>query len=157
MALTENKNTLRPGGFKFQLDPERFPNINFFTVGVDLPSVDAVSAEQSFRTQNLYVPGDKLVYNPLTITFLLDEDMKNYQELFDWIVHNANNDINPIYSDGTLTILNSHNNGVKQFYFHDLLPIIINGIEFDAQSDNNEYVRAQVTFQYTLFEIQDLD
>lgn len=152
MAITDNKNLLIPNSFRFQLDPAQFPNINFFNVACELPAIDASSAASTFRTQNLYVPGDKLVYNPLTISFMVDEDMDNYKEIFDWIVHNSNNDTDPIYSDGTLTVLNSHNNQVRQFYFHDLIPIIINGFEFDSQTTAAEPIRTQVTFQYTKFE-----
>ena len=35
--------------------------------------------------RDLPLPGDKLVYGDLNITFMVDEDMENYLQLYQWI------------------------------------------------------------------------
>ena len=35
---------------------------------------------------DMFVTGDKLTFETLNITFLVDEELQNYRELWDWIV-----------------------------------------------------------------------
>ena len=43
------------------------------------------SADQPTRLNNIFQPGDELYYEPLFIRFLIDENMKNYYQVHDWI------------------------------------------------------------------------
>ena len=36
--------------------------------------------------KDIEVPGDKLQYGDLVIQFLVDEDMKNYLEIYKWLM-----------------------------------------------------------------------
>ena len=43
------------------------------------------TANQVTRLNTVYQPGDELYYEPLFIRFLIDENMKNYYQIHDWI------------------------------------------------------------------------
>ena len=43
------------------------------------------AAEQPTRLNKIYQPGDELMYEPLKIKFLIDENMKNYYQVHDWM------------------------------------------------------------------------
>ena len=54
---------------------------------------------------------------------------------------------------GTLLILNSHNNVAKEVHFKGLFPTSLGGITFDAQGDFS-YASSDITFAYTTFEFK---
>ena len=42
--------------------------------------------EQLTPLKDIPVPGDKLTYSPLTMDFLVDENLENYREIHGWLV-----------------------------------------------------------------------
>ena len=89
MAVTDNQptnlNPLSPLGFRFQI--KRIPNINYFCQSVVLPTITMNPIEmQSTPFGIIPRPGDRLMYDPFTLRFRVDEDLKNYiKELTDEI------------------------------------------------------------------------
>ena len=61
-----------------------------------------------------------------------------------------------LYSDGTLTILNSNNIPKFKLIFENLFPISLTTLEFDATQTDLEYFTAEVTFKYTIYNIRDI-
>jgi len=88
----------------------------------------------------------------LSVRFLIDEDMKNYLEIHDWIQDNITKKT-ITKSDMILSVLSSHNNVNKQFQFLDAFPTSLSGVEFSTQSTEVEYVQGDVTFRYDRFKI----
>ena len=54
--------------------------------------------------------------------------------------------------DASLLIMSSHNNMVKTVKFQEIFPTALSTVEFNAQSTDVEYLQADVSFRYTLFE-----
>lgn len=79
----ENRNFLSPVGFKFQVG--KIPGVDFYCQSASIPAISMGSADQPTRLNNIYQPGDELYYEPLFIRFLIDENMKNYYQVHDWI------------------------------------------------------------------------
>ena len=73
-----NLNYLSPLGFKFTL--RRSPTVNYFCQSVDIPAISMTPVNTPTPVGILVRPGDKIVYEPLTLSFRVDEDMKNYIE-----------------------------------------------------------------------------
>ena len=151
MAVTANKNFLSPTGFKFKLDATKYPNLEYFCSGVNLPGIGMGAVEQPYRGVNLGFTGDRLTFEDLTITFNVSEDMDNYLETFNWMDKILRTEETEV-SDATLTILTSHNNAGKTIKFKDCFPTALSGFEFTTTSTEVEYLQASVTFKYTTFE-----
>ena len=83
---------------------------------------------------------------------MVDEDMKNYIEVFNWIQSNANENISAKH-DIILSILSSHNNVNKQIRFVNALPVSLGGVDFTTQTTSIEYLQSTVSFRYDYFEI----
>jgi len=79
--------------------------------------------------------------------------MENYLELFNWM-HNIINkgDAEDYKYDASLLIMSSHNNMVKTVKFQEIFPTALSTVEFNSQSVDIEYLQADVSFRYTLFE-----
>ncbi len=73
-----------PTKFKFSI--VKLPKVEYFCTQVNLPGVsisDNYSQPTPFR--DIPLPGEKLRYEPLSVTFLVDENLENYQEIHGWL------------------------------------------------------------------------
>ena len=170
----ENRNFLSPTGFKFSL--KRSPGAAFFCNQANIPSLDLGTAVQPSYLKDIDVPGDKIQFGDLSIRFLVDEDLQNYQEIQNWMrglgfpeslqeiydlqnqtvgttkLLGQNSTMN-IYSDGTLTVLDAMQNDNFKVKFSDLFPFSLSTIQFDATMADTEYFTAEVSFKYLNYTI----
>jgi len=149
--LTTNFNFLSPTGFRLTINRNRFANVEYFITGFTIPSVTMGEAAQGFRGHTSFLAGDAIGYDSLSLRFAIDEDMKNYTEIFDWMVKNR--EVGLDFSDMILTVLSNHNNGNKEFQFQDAFPTSLSGVEFTTQATDVEYLQADVSFRYSEFRI----
>tara|TARA_Y100001970_G_scaffold215780_1_gene264111 strand:+ start:475 stop:1101 length:627 start_codon:yes stop_codon:yes gene_type:complete len=71
---------------KFKFNIIKLPKVEYFCTAVNLPGIslaDNYSQPTPFR--NIPLPGEKLDYEPLSMTFLVDENLENYQEIHGWL------------------------------------------------------------------------
>ena len=171
----ENRNFLAPTGFKLVLN--RSPKVAFFSNAANIPGITLGEAIQPTYLKDIPTPGDKIVFDDFTVRFLVDEDLKNYMELQNWIrglgypeslqeiydLQNEERDITTksshvmdIYSDGTLTVLGSSQNAIFKILFRDLWPYSLTTLQFDATDTDVNYFTAEVGFKYTIYNITDI-
>ena len=159
MALTTNKNYLSPTQFQIVIERKNYPNISFFAQSVSHPSVSVAPAEVPFRRANVYMPGDKINFGQLSITALIDEDMNDYVEMFNWLTGNLEKHISPNEStdtiisstaDITINVLNSKNNKTKSIRYTSAFPVDISGIDFTSVTEE-QFLSFGVTFQFDQF------
>ncbi|NBV27695.1 hypothetical protein EBS02_01580 [bacterium] len=171
----ENRNFLAPNGFKFIL--ANYPQVDFFSNECNIPEITLGTAIQPTYLKDIDIPGDKLVYEDFTLKFIVDEDMKNYTQIHNWMrglgypesiqeIINLKKDNEYVtesyvntdiqyYSDGTLQILNSSFLPKFLVKFYQLFPISLSTLRFDATINDIDYLTAEVTFKYTLYDIMD--
>ena len=125
----------------------------------------------------LPTPGDIIEFGDLNLRFLVDEDLKNYMSIQNWIrglgfpedlsqfselemkglVRGSyKQDRQNIYSDGTLQVLTSSQLPNFQIVFKDLFPYTLSTLTFDATDSDIQYFTADVSFKYTIYNIIDL-
>ena len=61
---------------------------------------------------------------------------------------------NALFSDATLTILSNKNNPIVNVFFRDIYPIAMTGLSYNQAATDVEYLTAEITFAYQLFEIE---
>ena len=152
----DNINYLSPVGFRFSI--EYIPKTNWFLTSVNLPGISLGEINQPTPLMPTQVPGNDLVFDPLNITFLVDEDLQNWRELYDWLIglgfpndyseYKNQKENEQIYSDATLSILNSHMNSNYIITFKDLFPTNLSEVLFDSASGDIEGIKATATFRY---------
>ena len=57
------------------------------------------------------------------------------------------------YSDATLTILSNKNNPIVEIRYSDMFPVSLSGLDYNQQATDVEYLTAQISFRYKLYEI----
>ena len=167
----ENFNYFNPIGFKFEVD--KLPNVNFFCQSATLPGLTLGEATQPNPFRDIPTPGDKILFEELTIRFVVDEELENWLEMKEWIfglgypnsqeeyakLSRENSSIKPRgnkYSDGVLMILTSNKNAQIKVTFQDLWPVTLSGIQMDASVAEGDYITADATFAYTIYKVERL-
>ena len=159
MALTDNKNFLSPVGFSFKIDTTEFPNLEYFCTAVNLPGITNGDTPIPYKGVNLAFSGDRMGFEDLSIRFNITENMENYIETFNWM-HNLiqKKDADKNYkNDATLLIYTSHNNINNEIKFHDVFPVQLSSVEFNAQGTDVEYLQADLVLKYTSFEFRSIE
>jgi hypothetical protein len=162
IAIPENTSFLQPTKFTFT-----FPNLPFaryFGQTVMLPGVSTspVDVETPFATT--WRHGDKLQYEQLSITAIIDEDLRVWEETFNWLIAltkptefpeyiKYNKRDNPAYYDAVLTINTNANNPNLRFVFHDCHPISLGAIQFNVSDSAENTLTTDITFRYDYFQI----
>ena len=114
------------------------------------------------------MPGDTISFSELSISFILDENMKAYTELYEWMEYSINNEfvgqgprskkINPelpTQADISVSILSSHNNQSTRILYKGCSPTSLSGLQLSSVASSVDYLTFDVTFQFTGFEFKD--
>jgi len=150
-----NRNFLAPVGFRMNLD--LFAGVDFFCKSVNLPDISVPNAEIQTPYRRIPITSSGgLSYGDVRLTFLIDEDMKNYLTIYDWIIKNNlaegyDTQKDPQYSDGQLEILNSNFQTNIIINYENLFPIDLSELSFDVEDREMEYFTASVTFKFTRY------
>ena len=172
----KNRNYLSPTGFNFTL--QRCPKVSFFSNTAQIPGIDLGVTIQPNYLNNIPRPGDKIDFSDFTLRFLIDEDLKNYMQLQNWmrglgfpenlaeiyrelakaqeVYEGEMEGEQLLYSDGTLQVLNSTSNPQFLVKFSGMFPTSLSTLDFDATPTDIEYFTAEATFKYTMYNITDL-
>lgn len=165
-----NKNYLSPLGFRFQLS--RTPKTNYFVQAVTLPSITLGQIDFDTPFVKMPLPGTKLDFQQLTLSFAVNEDMENYLEIYEWMqalgfpksfnqyasiandTQGGSGKANSIYSDGTLLVMTSNHNVNLRVKFEEMYPVSLSDLSFDSTMTDVDYLKATVTFAYKLYTIE---
>ena len=172
----KNRNYLSPTGFNFTL--QRCPKVSFFSNTAQIPGIDLGVTIQPNYLNDIPRPGDKIDFSDFTLRFLIDEDLKNYMQLQNWMrglgfpeslseiyrelakekaVYDQEMEGEQLlFSDGTLQVLNSTSNPQFLVKFSGMFPTSLSTLDFDATPTDIEYFTAEATFKYTMYNITDL-
>ena len=72
-----------PTQFRFGI--HQLPKVEFFGTAVNLPGISLGISQQPTPFKNIPIMGDKLEYENLTLTFIVDEYLENYVSLHNWM------------------------------------------------------------------------
>jgi hypothetical protein len=163
-------NLASPLNFLFVL--KRAPALTYFCTGVKLPYVAIDPAIVNSPSLEVAYPGDHIKYSPITLSFKVDENFQNWQEVLNWMngISNPENDgivytqleiagewtPYTIYSDVSVIQLDSQNNPILDWSFDRAFPIALSGPEFNSKSDDVVFLESTVVLKYTKFSIKRL-
>ena len=145
----KNMNPLADVQFKF--DIAALPETSFFVQTTSLPGISLTPMEIGLpQRQGIALNTGVIQYEELTIAFLVDEYLKNWMEIYNWMLGN------PSETSGVLTILSSSMNPTMEAHFKQLFPISLSALEFDSTTADPTYQQASVSFKYTEYTIKSL-
>ena len=175
--LPDNLSYLAPT--QFELLVKKLPNTKYFATGVNVPSVSVAETISTTRLgASVKLPGDKITFGELTISFIVDENMENWTELYTWMSqitsstdpekfrtlvganrranqpYDGSGDYDALYSDMTIVITTAANNPNRYVRIQGAFPSSLGEITMDTTvAGGITYVTCTASFQFTTFEI----
>ena len=73
-----------PTQFKFQMS--KLPKVEYFCTAANLPGIDMPFSDQKTPLADIPLPGEKVNFEALNVTFIVDENLENYKEIHGWIM-----------------------------------------------------------------------
>ena len=158
-------NYLSP--LEFVVSVKRLPNVQFFTQKASIPGISLQPIERPTPFKPIYETGDRLTYNELNLSFIIDERMNNYIEIFNWMhgiafpqnfnqYKNLAESEEGLRSDISIVIHNSNKNPQIEVQFKDCFPVSLGEVSLDTTSSDLQYPETTVTFTYNSYSIKQL-
>lgn len=175
----QNRNFLSPIGFKFVI--KKMSGVDFFCQAAKIPSISMQKVRHSTSVNQIPQPGDELYYEDFSLRFLVDENMKNWYQVHDWMreittpysakefgysrgtlesKNPVTRRVKPIpglvnnqwRSEASLFVLSSNYQPVAEFVFHDMFPISLSPVLFDSSVPDIEYMMCDCSLAYSYFD-----
>jgi hypothetical protein len=166
---------VKPTNFQFSLS--RFPNMTFMAQVAAVPAVSFDRIIFNTPVQDVKLPSTNLNFEDFEVTLLLDKNLQAYAEMFAWLRALSIRDSRDDYKNfiatrqqqlgikthsrlteetaqGTLLALDANSNPTFKFTFDNMFPVSIGKLDFDTESANIEYLKCDIVFAYTGFDIE---
>ena len=165
-------------GTQWRLAFNRVPKMTWFCTAATIPGISLGEATYPTPIHDIFLAGDKLTFENLNITFIVDEELQNYRELWDWLVgmgtpkspsqwlpelkkgdgsvrkKGGSYEESNFYSDATLIVYNSKNIPKVEVKFKDMFPTSLSALDYSQELSDVEYFKASATFRYMYYEFE---
>ena len=170
---------------QFRFEILYLPLVEYFVQSANVPGIQLGTATVPSPFYDYPVPGDTLSFDPLNISFLVDENLNNFNELHKWISRLGFGDSHeefadllregtpsqrtpsskgiqrPLpeigtYSDATLTILSSKNMPKTEIRFKNIFPTSISGLDYNIGGTDVDYITCSASFSYLGYTINQI-
>jgi len=71
---------------QWRINFDRLPLTTWFCTNANIPGITLGEAQFPTPMSDMPISGDKLTFDTLNIQFLADEELKNYREMWEWLV-----------------------------------------------------------------------
>lgn len=159
---------------QFQFTIAKLPAVSFWCQTVNIPSIQGTVIEQPTPFVNAKVALSRLSVGPLSITFLVDEQLQNYTELYNWLrgltnptgfddyadyaaqhdLAYAHQDI--MTSEATLLLNDSNNQLIRRITFPNIVPVALGGMTFETTDTGVSHITCTAGFAATFFDVGDI-
>ena len=150
---------------KFIFTIPNLPFMRYFCQSIMLPGVSTSEAMQPTPFSEAWRHGDKMLYEPFTITVLIDEDVKVWEESYNWLRALTFPHEFPEYANRYLTGGQKYYDGILQFNtnsnldnlrikFHNIHPIQIGAIQMNTADTPDVTPTSDMTFRYDTFHFE---
>lgn len=127
-------------------------HLNYFIQRTPLPGMHQPAVDSGYQNNRIKTPGETIIYDPLTVDFLVDEDGINHFELQEWMrQHHSRERPYDKMRDITLHIYNRNKNSNIEYTFFSAFPTDIEQLSFDSTLGSTEQVLCSVTFAYQYY------
>ena len=120
--------------------------------------------------------GDTVTYENFDMTFLVDEKLENYRQLYDWMINIGFPDNHSqfrredrrdqsgfqrggdreLYDDLMITVLSSKNNPIVRVRLYEAWPVQLSGLEYTQTGTDTEYLTCDVSWAYQTYDFKSL-
>ena len=157
---------------RFLLTFPRVSTTTYFCQSCNLPGLSISGIKTPTMFADIWHPSNKPNFEPFKATFIVNEGLSDWLELFYWInglapsinfeqYQNLKNlsrfslgSKRPQYADGTLQILTALNNPIMYVDFTSMFPTDLTSVNFNTTETDTVTLIADITFRYDFFTIR---
>tara|TARA_B100001245_G_C22603596_1_gene298795 strand:+ start:32 stop:565 length:534 start_codon:yes stop_codon:yes gene_type:complete len=164
LTTTQPSNINQLNIVSFEVNFSRLPNVEYFCQRVNIPAVILGEAFQPMPFMNLPVEGDTLSFESMNLSFILDEDMQNYMEIYSWLTalgfprdYEQFKTLKPaseaseyasMFSDMDIMLQTNKSNPNYKITFNDVFPTSLSSVQFDTSVSALEPIVVDATFNF---------
>ena len=164
LTTTQPSNINQLNIVSFEVNFSRLPNVEYFCQRVNIPAVILGEAFQPMPFMNLPVEGDTLSFESMNLSFILDEDMQNYMEIYSWLTalgfprdYEQFKTLKPaseaseyasMFSDMDIMLQTNKSNPNYKVTFNDVFPTSLSSVQFDTSVSALEPIIVDATFNF---------
>ena len=164
LTTTQPSNINQLNIVSFEVNFSRLPHVEYFCQRVNIPAVILGEAFQPMPFMNLPVEGDTLSFESMNISFILDEDMQNYTEIYSWLTalgfprdYEQFKTLKPeseaslyssMFSDVNIILHTNKSNPNYKVTFNDCFPTSLSSVQFDTSVSALEPIIVDATFNF---------
>ena len=139
----------------FKLEIPGFEALNYFVQSTELPGVTMNGVDAPYQNWGTNVPSNRIEFDPINFNFIIDEDFKNYESLFEWMVKTTMTEpvVPEMMRNITLHITNSSKVHKMSMRFHKAYPTMLAAIPLETGVTDAIPLICSATFRYQYFEI----
>lgn len=143
---------------KFRFVIHRAPNFTATVQDISVPSINLGEAPQSTPWLDVPEPGEKLIYEGINASFLIQSNLKNWLEIHQWLLdiagvqYEGREDYGDLKVDATIQLLDAQDNVTATIMIYDLFPIDLGDIPLTTTA--SEPATCAVAFRYSHYEIK---
>jgi hypothetical protein len=168
-----NSNYFNNQSFKFEV--ETCPTLSEFIQTIGIPSINLGETPHDTALIQRKEPGDRLTYGTINISFIVNEDLQNWFEIYEWFTglgfpdnfqqHSrfknrhflAESGVGNLTSTAFLLLYDNNQQPVMKIYFYDVFPISLSEITLTTTDTMTNNVACIVDFQFTNLSVEKLN
>lgn len=139
----------------YQIYINQFPNLQFFVTDAFVTSMNLANFDAPHHSGQLQMSDNKVQYDPITFSFIVDEYFRSYIDIYKWMLALADpidelrepdSVVQP--QDIFMKILDNNKNPIITFKYVRARPIGLDQIVFDTQDEGNTVLTSAATFVF---------
>lgn len=151
----------------FIMEISRLPDVVVNLQTVEIPALTLSERLIIARPTDFSRPGEKLIFDKLNLTFLVDDKVNNFTEIQDWMWECVNPNKGTmgkesnLVSDISIALLDKHKKVVRRYRFHDCFPIMVGPLMLANTGLENAPIVCPMTISFSHYhdeasEVQDV-
>lgn len=154
-----------PTNFKVTISKKNYPYLAFNAQQINHPAMDVNAVDAGYKRAVVPFTGDRVEFGAVSMEVILDEDLKAYGEIYNWMErnletkHNLNSGV--LYNQGStelsdyndirIQMLTNKNNANREFVYRNAFPVSLGDIAFNS-TEEATFITCNVSFRFDYFE-----
>lgn len=162
-TLPDNTNILQ--STKYTLLFPTLPFLRYFSQTATIPAVSTSGIAVPTPFTDTFRHGTTMSFEDFTINAIVDEDLRVWEETFNWLKAltrpkdftqyvRYNDQIASVYHDAVLTVNTNSNNPNMRFKFFNCHPTSMGAIAFNTADTADTIPTIDITFRYDYYELE---
>jgi len=151
------------GKTNFLLVFNKAPTVQYFCQSASIPAISLGGIDLDTGRSTFSEVGGNLEFDDLVVEFLADENLVNYEEIYNWMMElrhpvagnpQLHVTSSQIKSDAVITVLDNNKNPKVRFTFVDAWPNNLDGLEYNItmQADEPQIINLGLSYSYYTME-----